>query len=107
MSSFSAKDMFRVTNAVISISRSTDALIQNTIRQKFAECTVLTVAHRLHTIMDSDRVLVMDSGKAIEFATPHELLQIEKGIFNEMVRSLGTQEADRLAKIAKQKYEQT
>lgn len=68
---------------------------------------MLTVAHRLHTIMDSDRVLVMDTGKAIEFESPHELLQIEKGIFNEMVQTLGAQEAERLAKIAEQKYKQT
>lgn len=44
--------------------RRTDGLIQSTIRSKFARCTVLTVAHRLNTIMDSDRVLVMDAGRA-------------------------------------------
>ena len=84
---------------------STDGLIQHTIREKFADCTVLTVAHRLHTIMDSDRVLVMDTGVAAEFASPHELLQIEGGIFKEMVYTLGPQEIGRLVKVAKEKYE--
>lgn len=79
-------------------------LIQQTIREKFAECTVLTIAHRLHTIIDSDRVLVMDSGKAIEFDEPHNLLQNDEGIFSEMVKALGTQEHIRLSELAAEKY---
>ena len=42
----------------------------------FKECTVLTIAHRLHTIMDSDRVLVMDAGRVKEYAAPGRLLQV-------------------------------
>lgn len=64
------------------------------------DCTVLTVAHRLHTIIDSDRVLVMDSGKAVEFDEPHTLLQLENGIFRGMVEVLGDAEFDRLVQIA-------
>lgn len=82
----------------------TDLLIQQTIREKFAACTVLTIAHRLHTIIDSDRVLVMDSGKAVEFDEPHDLLKNEEGIFTDMVKALGTQEHIRLSKIAAEKY---
>lgn len=48
--------------ATANVDPQTDALIQRTIRTKFAECTVLTVAHRLNTIIDSDKVIVMDKG---------------------------------------------
>lgn len=80
-------------------------MIQQTIRERFAECTVLTVAHRLHTIIDSDRVLVMDAGVNIEFDSPYSLLQIEKGIFRGMVEALGWKEYERLASLAKEKFE--
>lgn len=82
----------------------TDLLIQETIREKFAECTVLTIAHRLHTIIDADRILVMDAGHAIEFDAAHTLLQNESGIFNGMVQALGSQEFERLAQTALEKY---
>lgn len=88
---------------LISLFR-TDALIQTTIRTKFHNCTVLTVAHRLHTIMDSDRVLVMDQGLVNEFDAPHLLLQ-NKGIFYGMVKTTGPQESDSLAEVARQTYE--
>lgn len=83
---------------------STDALIQQTIREKFAECTVLTIAHRLNTIIDSDRILVMDAGQAVEFDSAHMLLQKQTGIYRSMVDALGTQESDRLKALAKEKY---
>lgn len=47
------------------LSHSTDDLIQHTIRTKFADCTVITIAHRLNTIIDSDRVMVMEGGRMV------------------------------------------
>lgn len=80
-------------------------MIQRAIREKFANCTVLTVAHRLHTIIDSDRVLVMDAGTVSEFDKPYTLLQIDNGIFRGMVEALGAKEFDRLQIAAKEKFE--
>ncbi|KAF5297469.1 hypothetical protein FQR65_LT10005 [Abscondita terminalis] len=59
----------------------TDALIQRTIQTVFKSCTVITIAHRLTTIMDSDRVLVMDNGYAVEFDNPQILLKNTNGYF--------------------------
>ncbi len=48
----------------------TDELIQSKIKEKFNDCTILTIAHRLNTIADYDKVIVMDMGKVVEFASP-------------------------------------
>ncbi|XP_061222664.1 multidrug resistance-associated protein 1-like isoform X5 [Neopsephotus bourkii] len=74
--------------ATASVDMETDNLVQSTIKREFHNCTILTIAHRLHTVMDSERVLVLDTGRILEYDTPHNLLQ-QKGAFSEMVAEAG------------------
>ena len=62
---------------------------QNTIRTQFTDCTILTIAHRLNTIMDSDRVIVLDQGKIAEYDSPQVLLSNKDSIFFSMAKSAG------------------
>ena len=70
--------------ATASLDNETDAFLQQMIRKQFSNCTTLTIAHRLNTIMDADRVCVMDAGKVAEYDTPYNLLH-KNGIFKGMV----------------------
>ncbi|XP_057269004.1 multidrug resistance-associated protein 1-like isoform X6 [Pezoporus wallicus] len=74
--------------ATASVDMETDNLVQSTIKREFHNCTILTIAHRLHTVMDLERVLVLDTGRILEYDTPHNLLQ-QKGAFSEMVAEAG------------------
>ncbi|NXO28683.1 MRP3 protein, partial [Cisticola juncidis] len=74
--------------ATAAIDLETDGLIQRTIRTQFGDCTVLTIAHRLNTIMDYTRVLVLDNGTIAEFDTPANLIAA-KGIFHSMAKDAG------------------
>ncbi|CAK9828616.1 Probable multidrug resistance-associated protein lethal(2)03659 [Anthophora retusa] len=90
--------------ATANVDPQTDALIQHTIRKKFAKCTVLTIAHRLNTIMDSDKVLVMDKGRMAEYDHPHILLQNSYSQFTSLVKETDRAMYDQLVKVAKQSY---
>jgi ABC-type multidrug transport system fused ATPase/permease subunit len=67
--------------ATASVDNDTDTFIQSMIKEKFDNSTTLTIAHRINTIIDSDRILVLDQGKVAEYDTPKGLLEIENGIF--------------------------
>ncbi|XP_026323582.1 multidrug resistance-associated protein 4-like isoform X1 [Hyposmocoma kahamanoa] len=90
--------------ATANVDPKTDEFIQKTIRKRFADCTVLTVAHRLNTIMDSDRVMVMDSGRLVEFDHPYKLLSNSEGYFTKMVKETSDKMSAQLFQIAKDTY---
>ena len=73
--------------ATASVDHFTDSLIQRTIRHKFIDSTVVTIAHRVNTILDYDRIMVLNRGKVAEYDTPEKLLKNEKSIFAEMAKS--------------------
>ncbi|CAH0551541.1 unnamed protein product [Brassicogethes aeneus] len=90
--------------ATANVDPHTDALIQNTIRNKFANCSVLTIAHRLNTVMDSHKILVMDAGRVVEFDHPHVLLKNEHGVLTNMVDATGSSTSKLLKEIAENNY---
>ncbi|XP_031344905.1 probable multidrug resistance-associated protein lethal(2)03659 [Photinus pyralis] len=76
--------------ATANMDPHTDKLIQQIIKETFCNCTVITIAHRLNTIMDSDKILVMDSGKVVEYDAPEALLINRESVFYRMVQNNGT-----------------
>ncbi|XP_040342070.1 ATP-binding cassette sub-family C member 2 isoform X4 [Herpailurus yagouaroundi] len=74
--------------ATAAVDIETDHLIQTTIQKEFSHCTTITIAHRLHTIMDSDKIMVLDNGKIVEYGTPNELLK-NSGPFCLMAKEAG------------------
>ncbi|KAJ7125217.1 multidrug resistance-associated ABC transporter [Mycena epipterygia] len=75
--------------ATSSVDFKTDAKIQTTIREEFTDSLLLTIAHRLKTVIDYDRLLVLDKGKLVEFDTPLRLIEKEDGIFRNMCLKSG------------------
>ncbi|KAG4078913.1 hypothetical protein HA402_007640 [Bradysia odoriphaga] len=93
--------------ATANVDTDTDKLIQETIRSRFADCTVITVAHRLNTVMDSDKVLVVDAGKVVEFDHPYTLSQMQNGTLKQLLDQTGSSTASVLTEVAKQNYDQS
>jgi ABC-type multidrug transport system fused ATPase/permease subunit len=74
--------------------------MQKIIREEFEGATILTIAHRISTIADYDKVIVMSDGELVEFGTPHALLQKPGGVFNGMVVALGAEEERGIRQVA-------
>lgn len=70
--------------ATANVDNGTDELIQKTIRTTFKSWTVLTIAHRINTVVDSNRIMVLDAGKLVEFDTPQNLLASKDGAFKHL-----------------------
>lgn len=87
--------------ATASVDFETDTLIQKTITTAFADCTVLTIAHRLHTVINADRILLMDNGQMVEFGHPHVLLKDKNGYLTKLVNESSTLLVD----LAKDSYD--
>ncbi|KAK9448070.1 P-loop containing nucleoside triphosphate hydrolase protein [Limtongia smithiae] len=99
-----APKIILLDEATASIDYHTDALIQETIRKEFAATTILTIAHRLRSIIDYDKILVLDAGLIKEYEAPHVLLQQPDSIFRSMCASSG--ELETLEELAKASYEE-
>ncbi|KAI8811583.1 P-loop containing nucleoside triphosphate hydrolase protein [Cladochytrium replicatum] len=90
--------------ATASVDNETDALIQRTLREGMNGSTIITIAHRLHTIIDYDRVIVLQNGQVVEYDTPYNLMsRSDVGCFRRMCEETG--DYDALKAIAEQKQD--
>lgn len=89
--------------ATASVDFETDKAIQKTISTEFADSTILCIAHRLHTVIEYDRILVLDQGEIVEFDSPLTLISNSESAFYKMCRNSG--EFDSLVALAKSKHE--
>lgn len=79
--------IFILDEATAALDEEADERIQKVIRSRFKHCTVLTVAHRVNTIVDSDMILGMEAGRIVEYDTPSNLMNIENSLFRSLVHS--------------------
>lgn len=75
--------------ATAAVDVETDKIVQETIRKEFSNRTILTIAHRINTIMDSDRILVLEKGEVAEFDKPEVLLKDSNSIFYSLAQRGG------------------
>jgi ABC-type multidrug transport system fused ATPase/permease subunit len=86
--------------ATASVDYATDELIGKTIREEFANSTILTIAHRLRTVIDYDRVMLLDQGKIVEFDDPAVLLSDPSSQFYGLCQATGENEFAMLKNLA-------
>ncbi|CAM9283341.1 unnamed protein product [Heterosigma akashiwo] len=91
--------------ATANVDPETDAHIQDTMRQSFRDCTVLCIAHRLHTVIYYDRILVLEQGQVAEYGRPLDLLTQETSNFKSLCERTG--DFDNLLAIAKAESEKS
>lgn len=93
--------------ATAAMDPATEQLVLDTIRRMFADRTTFTIAHRLDTVIESDQVIVMESGELAEMAPSHVLLSRPDSMFSKLVDKTGPAGAAALRKMAREYYEKT
>ena len=83
------KRIVLIDEATASIDFETDDLMQKVIKKQFADKTVLTIAHRINTVISSDRILVLNNGRIVEFDSPQRLLQNPDSVFARLYKESG------------------
>ncbi|CAD8078629.1 unnamed protein product [Paramecium primaurelia] len=107
------KRILILDEATANVDMATDAFIQNTIKEKFNDCTIITIAHRLNTIADYDKILVLEEGKVLECGHPFELLATDtktaigidkESVFAMMAIQTGVKNGQAIFDLAKKAY---
>lgn len=101
---FTSLRQHQLTASIIqaAVDVETDALLQRTLRSSiFQDRTIITIAHRINTIIDSDRIVVLDKGRVAEFDTPANLIK-QGGRFYELAKEAGLLDSDGLASSSSQ-----
>ncbi|RWV92205.1 hypothetical protein GW17_00045446 [Ensete ventricosum] len=79
-------NILALDEATASLDTATDGIIQETLREEFKDCTILTIAHRIHTVIDSELILVLSEGKILEYDKPSTLLEREDSAFSKLIK---------------------
>ncbi|KAJ3381839.1 hypothetical protein HDU84_004782 [Entophlyctis sp. JEL0112] len=95
-----------IDEATASVDIETDNYIQQVIRRDFEDSTVICIAHRLNTLIDYDKIIVLDHGRVVEFGAPHALLGRADSAFSALVDETGPANAKMLRAIADSKAAQ-
>ncbi|EAR99878.2 ABC transporter family protein (macronuclear) [Tetrahymena thermophila SB210] len=99
--------------ATANVDMNTDQKIQSLLKSMFSNTTIITIAHRLNTVADYDKIIVLDKGQVIEVGTPFELLALSENdsiitkkntLFSQMVLHTGPKNADKIFQISKQTH---
>ena len=93
-----------IDEATANVDMNTDLLVQQTIRYNFSDCSVLTIAHRIETVIDSDRIIVLEKGSIVESGVPHLLLQNEDSYLSRLVNQLEASTQSSLRDVAEKTY---
>ncbi|KAI8617356.1 P-loop containing nucleoside triphosphate hydrolase protein [Chytriomyces sp. MP71] len=96
-----------IDEATASVDLETDSYIQKVLREDFAECTIMCIAHRLNTLMDYDKILVLDAGQLAEYDTPDNLASNPTSLFSSLLDETGPANAALLRRIAATKAAST